>query len=287
VTGASGKLGRRVLELLRDRDYDGRIIGGSRTPEAVDLPGIEARKVDFEDAASLPAAFAGVDRLLIISTDKVGARLDAHRAAITAAGQAGVKEVIYTSMPNPEPPSAITFAPDHHGTEQAIKASGLPYTILRMSWYADNLLGSLPGNLATGQWFTSTAGGKVGYVTREDCARAAAGALLMPAENGTYTVTGPETLSVAEIARIASDVAGEPLTVIDVTDAELAAGAKAAGVADYVIEHFIVALERNTREGKMAMATDAVETLWGEKPMSLRDFLEANRRALLGQAQAA
>lgn len=287
ISGASGNLGRRVIELLLERGYDGPIIAGSRTPESLDLVGVEARRADFNDAATLLAAFAGVDRLLVISTDKIGERLDGHLAAIEAARQAGVKEIVYTSMLNPEPPSAITFAPDHYGTEEAIKASGMAYTILRMSWYAEAFLGSLPGNLASGRWFTSTAGGKVGYITREDCARAAAGALLRPAENKTYSVTGPEALSVAEIARIASEVTGKPLAVVDVSDDDLAAGAKAAGVPDFVIEHFIVALERNTREGKMALATDAVETLWGTRPASLRDFLTANRSALLNEAAAA
>ena len=281
VSGASGQLGRLVVDALQSRGYAGRIVAGTRDPSKLaDLKGVEIRQADFTDKAGLVKALAGVDRFLIISTDTLGTRLENHVRAVEAAKEAGVKEIVYTSMPTPEPPSAITFAPEHYGTEQAIKASGLAYTILRMGWYTEALLGSLPGALKSGQWFTSTAGGKVANPTRQDCARAAAGALLRQSENKTYTVTGPEALSNAEIAAIASDVTGKPLAVVDVSDEQLAAGAKAAGVPDFVVDNFIVSFDRNTREGKVAAVTNAVEELWGTKPTSVRDFLTAHKSAL-------
>jgi NAD(P)H dehydrogenase (quinone) len=283
VSGAAGHLGRLVVTSLLAKGYDGKIIAGTRDPaKLADLAGVEVRQADFTDKAGLVKALAGVDRFLIISTDQLGTRLANHIIAVEAAKEAGVKELLYTSMPTPEPPSAITFAPEHYGTEEAIKASGLPYTILRMNWYAENLLSSLPGSLASGQWYTSTAGGKVSNPTRLDCARAAAGALLRPAANQTYTVTGPEALSNAEIAAIATEVTGKPLQVIEVTDEQLAAGAKAAGVPDFVVDTFIVSFDRNTREGKVGMVTTAVADLWGEQPTSIREFLTANKAALVG-----
>lgn len=281
VSGASGQLGRLVIEALKSRGYAGKIIAGTRDPaKLAGLTGVEVREADFTEKAGLVRALAGVDRFLLISTDQIGTRLAGHLAAVEAAKQAGVKEIIYTSMPAPEQPSAISFAPEHLGTEEAVKASGIPYTILRMNWYAENLLGSLPGQLASGHWYTSTGSGKVSNVTRADTARAAAGALLQPAANQTYTVTGPEALSSAEIAAIASEVSGRPLQVIDVSDEQLAAGAKAAGVPDFVVDHFIVAFDRNTREGKVGLVTNAVEELWGEKPATVREFLAANKAAL-------
>jgi NAD(P)H dehydrogenase (quinone) len=281
VSGASGHLGRLVLKALAERGYDGKIVAGTRDPNKLDdVTGVEVRAADFNDEAGLVTALAGIDRMLLISTDELGTRLTGHLRAIAAAKAAGVKEIIYTSMPTPEAPSAITFAPEHLGTEEAIKASGLAYTILRMTWYTDNLLSSLPGTIASGQWYTSAGTGKTSYVTREDCARAAAGALLQPGTNQTYTVTGPEALSNAEIAEIASDITGKPIAVIDVTDEQLAGGAKAAGVPDFVIDNFIVPFDRNAREGKVAAVTDAVEQLWGTKPTSVRDFLAANKAAL-------
>ncbi len=281
VSGASGHLGRLVIGYLKSKGYTGRIIAGTRDPaKLADLSGVEVRKADFTDKAGLVEALAGVDRFPVISTDQIGSRLDGHLVAVAAAKAAGVKEIVYTSMPAPELPSAISFAHEHLGTEDAIKASGIPYTILRMTWYTENLLGSLPGYLASGQWYTSTDGGKASNVTRADCAKAAAGALLQPAQNQTYTVTGPEALTSAEVAAIASDITGRPLKVIDVTDEQLAAGAKAAGVPEFVVDHFIVPFDRNTREGKVALVTNVVEHLWGEKPTSVRDFLIANKAAL-------
>lgn len=283
VSGASGHLGGLVIEALKAKGYAGKIIAGTRDPaKLAHLTGVEVRKADFSDKAALVASLAGVDRFLIVSTDQIGQRLAGHITAIEAAKEAGVKEIFYTSMPNPEAPSEITFAPEHLGTEEAILASGLPYTILRMNWYAENLLGSLPNNLKSGQWFTSAQGGKNNYVTRRDCAQAAAGALLKGAENTIYTVTGPAALSNAEVAAIATELTGKPLAVIEITDEQLAGGAKAAGVPDFVIEHFILPFETFARAGKAASVTDAVETLWGEKPQSLKEFLAAHKAALVG-----
>lgn len=281
VSGASGHLGRLVIEQLQSRGYAGKIIAGTRDPSKLaDLKGVDVRQADFGDVDGLVKALAGVDKMLIISTDQIGSRLENHVRAVEAAKRAGIKEIAYTSMPSPEQPSAITFAPEHFGTEEAIKASGIPYTILRMTWYTENLLGSLPSALASGQWYSSAAGGRTGYVTRLDCARAAAGALLATASNKTFTVTGPAAVSNAEIAASVAKLTGKPLAVIEVTDEQLAAGAKAAGVPDFVVDHFMVAFDRNAREGKVDLSTDAVETLWGTKPQSVDAFLAANAAAL-------
>ena len=130
VTGAGGHLGRRIVELLLEAKAR-RVIAASRDPaKVVDLAakGAETRRADFDDPASLDAAFKGVDRLLIVSTDDVvtpGKRLRQHTAAVEAAARARIGHVVYTSMPNPEPGSLIPFAPDHYGTEQALAKSAL------------------------------------------------------------------------------------------------------------------------------------------------------------------
>ncbi|WP_085034565.1 SDR family oxidoreductase [Ensifer aridi] len=281
VSGAGGKLGGLVIEALKSRGYAGKIVAGTRHPaKLAGLSGVEVRKADFADKSSLVASLQGVDRFLVISTDQVGGRLAAHLTAVEAAKEAGVKEIFYTSMPNPEAPSEIPFAHEHLGTENAIKATGIPYTIVRMGWYMENLLGILPNNLESGQWFTSTEGSKTSYTSRLDCAHAAAGALLKGAENKTYTVTGPAALSNAQIAAIATEVTGKPLSVVEVSDEQLAAGAKAAGVSDFVVDHFILPFERFARAGKAALVTNAVEALWGERPLSVKEFLSANKTAL-------
>lgn len=282
VSGAAGKLGRLVVEQLLARGYPGKIIAGTRDPaKLAGLAGVEVRKADFTDVAGLTAALAGVDRLLLISTDALGEpRRAQHFAAVAAAQAAGVKRIVYTSMPHPEPGSVIPMADDHYPTEQAIKASGLAYTILRASWYAENLLASLPQALKSGQWFSAAGEGRVSYLPRVDIARAAAGALISD-EPGSrvLTVTGTEALTAREVAAIASELTGKPLDVVDVTDAQFTAGLVTAGVPQHLAE-FLTTFEVGYRQGALSMVTNAVEHLWGEKPQGLRDFLAANRAAL-------
>ena len=135
----------------------------------------------------------------MISVDVVGEERERlHGSAVAAAKAAGVKHIVYTSMPYPEPGNPVPMAPGHYFTEQAIKASGMEYTILRMSWYTENLLQSLPQVLGSGKWFTATGAGTISHVTRDDTARAAAGALLSAhAGNRVLTVTGPEACASA------------------------------------------------------------------------------------------
>lgn len=287
VTGAAGHLGRLVIKHLIESQKlsPSDIVAGSRdTARLTHLAalGVETRRVDFDDKASLEAAFTGIDRLLIVSTDELGApgkRLAQHRAAVEAAKAAGVGRIFYTSMPQPED-SQITFKGDHLGTEQAIKASGLAYTIFRNGWYMENLFMSLPQALASGQWYTSAGEGRIAHIAREDIARAIAAGLAKPADgNVTYTLTGETAHTTEEIAALVRDVTGKPLAVVNLTDAQLSEGMAAAGVPAPFIPT-IVSFDANTREGKIAMATADAETLSGVKRMTLKAFLEANKAAL-------
>jgi NAD(P)H dehydrogenase (quinone) len=280
VSGASGQLGRRVVELLKERSYAGEIVAGSRTPEKAVFPGAETRHADFEDVPALTAALSGIDHMLLISATG-DHRIVIHGNAVKAAKAAGVKHITYTSMINPGPESPIPFWRDHYETEQAIKGSGIDHTILRVVWYADNLLGSLPQNLATGKWFSAAGDGRIAHAPREDCARAAAGALLAGGASRTLDVTGPVALTTREIAAIATEVTGRPIEVVDLSEDQLAEGLKQAGVPEGVINGFILPFERNTRLGRIDRATDTVEQLWGSKPQTLKAFLTANKAALL------
>jgi NAD(P)H dehydrogenase (quinone) len=282
IAGASGNLGRRVVELLLARGYDGKIIAGTRSPEKLTgLKGVEVRRADYADQAGMSAALAGVDHVLLISTDKIGAeRIDLHTKAVAAVKEAGVKRIVYTSLPHPEPGNIIPMAADHYATEQAIKATGIAYTILRNSWYTENLLGSLPSALVSGKWYTSTGAGRIAHVTREDTAKAAAGALISDkAANRVLTVTGPEALTNREIAAIASDLLGKRIEVVDVSDEAYAAGLQQAGFTAELAQ-LLTTFEIGQREGVLSMVTNTVEDLWGEPPASVRDFLAANKAAL-------
>jgi NAD(P)H dehydrogenase (quinone) len=287
VTGASGHLGGAVIaHLLKDGKVAASdIIAASRSPaklSALADQGVETRAADFDDAASLEAAFAGVDRVLLISTDELaapGKRLAQHKAAVAAAAKAGVGHILYTSMPNPDK-SLVSFAPDHLGTEEAIKASGLAYTIIRNSWYIDNYFMGMPHNLQAGMWFTSTGEGRVPNISRDDCAAAAAAAVANPpAGNVTLTLTGAELLNAEEIAAAVSKAAGKPLKVVQVTDEQLAEGVAGAGMPPFVVE-LVVSTDANIRAGNFEVLTDVFETLTGRKPQSVADFFEENKAAL-------
>ncbi|MCQ1836567.1 SDR family oxidoreductase [Neorhizobium galegae] len=287
VTGAAGHLGRAVLRHLVETSKVAAadIVAASRDPNKLaDLAanGLETRTTDFDDEAGLVKAFTGVDRVLIISTDELatpGKRITQHRNAVSAAKKASVKHIVYTSMPNPDK-SLVTFAPDHLGTEEAIKASGVAYTILRNSWYHDNYLMGMPHNLQVGKWYTSVGTGKITTISRDDCARAAAAALANPpTDSRTLTLTGSESLTANEIAARASAATGKPLDVVDVTDEQLTQGLTGAGLPAFVV-NMLVSADANIRAGNFEQVTSEYETLTGQKPQTLAAYFETQKAAL-------
>lgn len=287
VTGAAGKLGRAILHHLMETSgiAPGDIVAASRdTKKLADVAskGIETRIADFDDEAGLVKAFTDVDRVLIISTDELatpGKRIAQHKAAVSAAVKAGVRHIVYTSMPNPDK-SLVSFAPDHLGTEEAIKASGIPYTILRNSWYADNYLMGMPHNLQVGTWYTAMGAGKVSNITRDDCARAAAAVLANPPTgNRIFTLTGPESLTAEEIAARVANAAGKLLEVTHVTDEQLTHGLTGAGLPGFVVQ-MLASADANIRAGNFDLVTDDFEKLTGRKPQNLTAYLETQKAAL-------
>lgn len=291
VTGASGHLGRRVVELLLEKGA-GKIVAGTRKPEKLaDLAarGVVVRQTDFEDPKGLEASLAGMDRVLIISTDAIdrpGRRLAQHQAAVAAAVRAGVKHAVYTSMPNPET-SPVVFAPDHLGTEQALRASGIGWTILRMCWYTEFLVPTLAPALASGKLVAATGEGGAPYVTREDCAQAAAAALASSdTSNKTWNVTGPELVTYAELAKLASEFTGRQVTFEAVAPGERVAQLIALGTPEFIAK-LLVSSQKAIAEGKMGTATTAVKELTGREPMSVREFLSANSAALMPAMKSA
>lgn len=289
VTGATGQLGRGVLQhlLMTYGVAPTDIIAATRNPAALaDLTatGVETRAADFDDPAALVQAFQGVDRVLIISTSELavpGKRFQQQSAAVAAAATAGVAHIVYTSMPNPDN-SLVTFAPDHLGTEKAIQASGVRYTILRNSWYTDNYLLSLPHVLATGTWYTATGEGRTPTISRDDCARAAAAALANPpAGNAILTLTGPESLTIAEVAAQVSAVTGKAITVQQVPNAAFAAGLESAGLPPFLATA-LASADANIQAGNFDLLTGDYQTLTGQAPQTVRAFLEAHKAALLG-----
>jgi NAD(P)H dehydrogenase (quinone) len=287
VTGASGKLGQLVLDALLTRGVSAaNIIATTRDPSklsAYAAKGIEVRAADFNDAELTGKAFTGADRLALISTDALddkGTRQKQQADAVAAAKAAGVKHIVYTSLPDAEN-SKVIFAPDHLNTEKAIKASGLAYTFLRNTWYQENLFMNLPQVLKSGHWYTSSGAGKIAHIAREDCAESIAAALASGStESKTYTLTGAELRSTDEVAALASEVTGKPIEVIHLSDEQLAGGMKAAGVPEFLIPT-LVSFDTAAREGNLGALTDDVETLTGRKPKPFRAFFEESKDALL------
>lgn len=284
VTGAGGQLGRRVVELLLDAGASD-IVATSRDPSKLaDLAarGVEVRKADFDDPASLPAAFAGAERLLLISTDSLGApgqRIVQHRAAVAAAVAAGVKHIAYTSAPSPRPEIGGGVLDDHFWSEQAVIASGLDWTLLRHNLYAEVILMGAGHAVASGQLVTATGGQGRSYVTREDCARVDAAALLTATGRQILDVNGPEAVTQDQVAALLAEVSGRPVSHIGVTADQLRAGLLGAGLPPFMAD-VLVDFDVMAAQGYHALLAPTVKTLTGREPGSVRDFLLANKAAL-------
>ena len=284
VTGAGGQLGRRVVELLLDAGVP-HLVAASRDPSKLaDLAarGVETRRVDFDDAASLPAAFAGVDRLLLVSTDSMatpGQRIRQHRAAIAAAEAAGVSHLVYTSAPGARPQEDGGVIDDHFWTEQALAASTIPgWTILRHNLYAELLLMGAGQAIASGALYSATAGAGRAYVSREDCARIDAAALAKGEGRRILDVSGPAAVTQNEIAALYAKLSGKPVAHHAIPADALRQGLTDAGLPPFLVG-VLVDFDVSAAEGQHAIVTDAVERLTGQAPVSVAAFLEANKTA--------
>ena len=281
ITGASGQLGRKVAEKLIDRVDPSDLVLVTRTPESLaDFAdkGAVVRHGDFDDPSTLSAAFAGGDRLLLISTDSIGARLAGHKAAIEAATNAGVGFVAYTSVIKPEPPNPARVAPDHFATEQALRQSDLAWSFLRNSVYAHMQLDAAQAALATGKLFTNAGDGRTSYVTREDCAAAAAAVLAGGDHDNTiYDITGPEALDAAALSALFAEFGAGAVEPVYLDDATYAAGLVQSGLPEPVAE-LLASFGAAARDGYADVVSDSVLELTGRPPTALRAVLESGLR---------
>lgn len=269
LTGANGQLGRLVIKHLLTQVPADQIIATTREPHKladIAAKGIVVRRADFSDPATLPLAFEGATRLLIISTDVVGQRVEGHKAAIAGAVSAGVNHIVYTSAPKADPNSSRTLLAEHGQTELALAASGVPWTALRNSFYTEvlkNLLGLL---LVDGQLLIPEGEGKHSWIIREDCARAAADALTgRLAISGPVDVTGPEALSFTDLAKRLSHLSGRTVAALVLPEQEIIARVVAKGVPANAAT-FMVGLASSIARGPSTMPTDTVERASGTKP---------------------
>ncbi len=276
VTGATGKLGSKVVnELLKTVPAE-QLAVSVRTPakaEWISALGVEVRHGDFDQPESLAAAFAGIDRLLIISADGDNeTRIRQHADAVAQAERAGVKFIAYTSIGNAQASSNF-LAPTHKATEDKIKESGIPYSFLRNNWYLENESSSIQGVLAGAPWVTSAGIGKVGWALQQDYAEAAAAVLSGTGhENTIYELSGP-LLTTDEIAAELGAVIGKEVAVQHVDDAAYIEIMKGAGVPEFLLP-MLVNIQKDIREGTLEIESNDFEKLLGRPTTSIREGLE-------------
>ncbi|QQQ48481.1 SDR family oxidoreductase [Pseudomonas syringae] len=238
VTGATGQLGRLVIEQLLSRVPASQIIAAVRSPEkAADLSrqGIQVRQADYSQPATLDSAFAGADKVLLISSSEVGQRLPQHKAVIDAAKRAGVQLLAYTSVLHADT-SALSLAKEHRETEDYLRASGLPFALLRNGWYTENYTAGIPGALAHGAVMGCADEGRISSASRLDYAEAAAVLLTSKtAQAGNvYELAGDESYTLSEFAAQLSTQSGKPLPYVNLPQAEFEAALIQAGLPDFV-----------------------------------------------------
>ena len=290
ITGASGGFGRAAAQLLLQKLPPAELILTTRTPATLAefaAAGAQVRFADFDDVASLGPAFAGGDRMLLISTARVGSRVGQHANAINAAVAAGVRHIVYTSIMNADKPGNPAIVKlDHRATEELLEASGMTWTFLRDSQYAEAIAGAMvPPALMSGRLPDNSHDGGIAFVSREDCVACAAAVLATPGhENRAYDITGPELLSTPRAIAMAVEISGMPIDYRYATDDDMFAYFDSLGVSRHASDEpakgpipwcseDMVTFGKSIREGYFNVLSDSVERLTGRKPRSLRSVL--------------
>ena len=279
ITGATGQFGTLALNHLSTRIPASEIVVSVRNPDkAADIRanGIEVRQGDFDDQTLMEQAFAGIDVALIVSAEADNeTRIRQHRTAITAAKNAGVKHVIYTSVIDPRADSAFTYSAIHADTEAFIKQSGLTYTILRNSFYADLLLGGVPHALETGQYAAPAGNAGITYIPRNDLAEIAAIILANPAEhaNKTYDLTGTKAITHAEIAAIIASATDKDIAFADLPGDVYEGILRSLGLPEHAVIA-VAGLYLAAKNGDYTTVSTDAASILGRQPQSVDDFLK-------------
>ncbi|WP_057915942.1 SDR family oxidoreductase [Peribacillus muralis] len=275
VTGATGKLGSKVVETLLKTVPANQLAVSVRNPENAEqfrARGVDIRQGDFDHPETLDTAFEGIDRLLIISADGDNeTRIPQHTNAVAAAERAGVKFIAYTSISNAKE-SKNFLAPTHQATEEAILKTGIPYSFLRNNWYLENEISSIQGVLAGAPWVTSAGNGKVGWALQQDYAEAAAAVLSGKGhENTIYELSG-NLMTQEELASTLGTVLGKEVPVQLVDDTTYTDIMKGAGVPDFLLP-ILVAVQKDIREGTLEVESNDLEKLLGRPVTPTKEAL--------------
>ena len=277
VTGASGQLGRLTVRRLLEHVDAARVVALTRTPDGIDDLPVARRRADFDIPETLARAFDGAERLLIISTnvfDSTGRRIRQHANAVRAAVRAGVGHVVYLSISRADDPgNPAAVADDHRVTELVLASSGLPYTVLRNNLYTQLILMGIDVTLATGRLLDNSGDGAIAYVTREDCAAVAAAVLAAGGYEGQrLEVTGPNALTLADVAALISEFTGVSVRYVPITDEETARELVAHGMPAPAARRFAT-IGTSIRRGFTGTVTSTVARITGRRPVSVAEFL--------------
>lgn len=275
IAAASSQLGRIVLEKLIERGVSAATIRAvARTPDKLAdfaARGVEVVAGDYTKPDTLAVGFAGADRLLLISSvAPTEGRILQHSNAVTAAVDARVGQIVFTSIAQ-APTSTLEVAVSYRDTEQAIRASGLPYVFLRNNWYFENATATLGDALERGTLVGAAGEGRIAYATRADFAKAAAIVLTADGHTGrAYELTGDHAYTQAELAAEVSRQTGMELGYVSLPEAEFRAILDGLGLPPFLAAA-IADGDARIAEGAMAATTDDLSTLLGRPTTSLAD----------------
>lgn len=280
ITGATGRLGRHVISSLLRLDVQlPDLVAAGRDEEklgALRELGLATVRADYTEPATLDEAFAGADTVLLISSSEVGIRVPQHRNAVDAAVRAGVSRLVYTSALGADR-GKLLLADEHLATEEAIAASGLPFTILRNGWYTETFEPALRHAETTGVVLASAGDGRVASATREDYAEAIAAVLAQDGHAGrTYELSGDVAWSFDELAAALTEVLDREVTYRRLTPEQHLAELERTGV-DEGTARFLVALDANIEDGALDLVTGDLSRLLGRHTTALVDALRAMR----------
>ncbi|WP_280384458.1 SDR family oxidoreductase [Nocardia wallacei] len=280
VTAASGQLGRLVVEELLRRDA-GPVVAVVRDPSKVaDLAdrGVDVRQASYDDAEALDRALAGVDRVLLVSGNEFGARVDQHATVIRAAERAGVQLLAYTSIPRATENSMI-LAQEHRGTEETLAKAAVPHVILRNGWYWENYLGGVAPAVESGVLYGAAGAGRVAGAARADYAEAAAVVLGTEGHAGrVYELGGDERLTYADLAQVISEVSGKPVRYQDLARDDYAAALEKSGLpGDYA--RVLADADTGIRAGMLDVTSGDLQKLLGRPSTPAAEVFRADPQA--------
>ena len=278
VTGATGQLGRHVLEALLERGVPaGEIVAAGRSVEKLAdfaARGVQVKAMDYADAGSVAAALKGAKRVLLISGSEVGQRVDQHRTVIEAARAEGVELLAYTSIANADT-TAMLLADEHKATEALLRESGVPFVLLRNGWYLENYTEQLPGTLAQGAVAGSAGDGKVSGASRADYAHAAAAVLVADDQAGkVYELGGDDAFSMADLASEISAATGKSISYNNLPAGEYAGLLASVGVPEAFAE-ILADSDLGIARGDLLVSTGDLRRLIGRPTTSLCQAVRA------------